>query len=80
MPILRHGLDAGPGAVDFLMAWVSVPDLGLHPSRQRYEHVRTGSGEAVVRYVGAHRDFVGELRLDGDGLVLDYPELARRVA
>ena len=29
------------------MAWVSVPDLGVHGSAQRYEHVRPG----VVRYV-----------------------------
>ena len=81
MPICRHGLHKRPGAADFLMAWVSVPDLGLHPSRQRYEHVRTGSDGAVVRYVdlGTHKGFVSELELDLDGLVVIYPQLARRV-
>jgi hypothetical protein len=28
MPVLRHGLHREPGKVDFLMAWVSVPDRG----------------------------------------------------
>lgn len=79
MPVCRHALHERPGELDFLMAWVSVPDLGLHPSRQRYEHVR-GEDPPIVRYVGAHRGFVGELTLDRDGLVVVYPDLARRVA
>jgi hypothetical protein len=79
MPIRRQGLEARVGAADFLMAWVSVPDLGLHPSRQRYEHVRADDHGSVVRYVGEHRDFVAELELDPDGLVVLYPELARRI-
>jgi uncharacterized protein len=80
MPVLRHDLHRRPGEVDFLMAWVSVPDLAVHPSVQRYEHVSVAAdGGSVVRYVGEHRDFVGELELDRDGFVVFYPELARRV-
>jgi uncharacterized protein len=81
MPVRRHALHERPGAVDLLMAWVSVPDLGLHASYQRYEHVRRQANEAVVRYVdlGTHRGFTSELVLDNDGLVLVYPQLARRV-
>ncbi len=80
MPVRRHDLHVRAEAHDFLMAWVSVPDLGVHPSRQRYEHVGRREGRLVVRYVGDHRDYVGELELDDDGFVLLYPELARRVA
>lgn len=80
MPVRRHELHRRVGEVDFLMAWVSVPDLGLHPSRQRYEHVGRRGDRLVVRYVGEHRSFVGELELDDQGLVLLYPELARRLA
>src|SRR6266571_8511097 len=40
MPVLRHGLLRGGGPVDLLMAWVSVPDLHVYPSRQRYTFVR----------------------------------------
>jgi uncharacterized protein len=79
MPVRRHNLHERPGEVDFLMAWVSVPSLGLHPSKQRYEHVRKDERGSVVRYVGEHRDYVGELELDAEGLVILYPELARRV-
>lgn len=79
MPVRRHNLHERPGEVDFLMAWVSVPALGLLPSKQRYEHVRKDPRGSVVRYVGEHRDYVGELVLDADGLVILYPELARRV-
>jgi hypothetical protein len=77
MPVHRTGLLHRPGAEDFLMTWVSVPDLVVHASAQRYEHVRPG----VVRYVdrGQFEGFTAELAFDADGLVLDYPGLARRV-
>jgi uncharacterized protein len=75
MPILREGIRDGRGPVDLVMAWVSVPDLGVTRSEQRYEPI----DERRVRYVGQHRDFVGELELDVDGLVVRYPELAERV-
>src|SRR5262245_32765624 len=39
MPVLRHGLLEG-GERDFLMAWVSVPDLAVHADPQRYTFVR----------------------------------------
>jgi uncharacterized protein len=77
MPVHRTGLLQRQGAEDFLMAWVSVPDLVVHASAQRYEHVRPG----VVRYVdrGRFEGFTAELAFDADGLVLDYPGLACRV-
>ncbi len=78
MPILRHGLHHGAGAVECTMAWVSVPDLSLHPSSQRYEHLRTTSTGAVVRFSGG--DFTADLQVDADGFVVDYPELARLVS
>jgi hypothetical protein len=80
MPVRRHELHRRPGDVDFLMAWVSVPDLGVHPAQQRYEYLRASpDGGAVVRYVGAQRGFVGELILDARGFVLTYPDLAERI-
>lgn len=74
MPIRRHRLDEQAGAVDFTMAWVSVPDLVVHVDVQRYEHVRPG----VVRF-SQPSGFEAQLELDGDGLVLRYPEIAERV-
>jgi uncharacterized protein len=74
MPIRRHALHERPGAADFSMAWVSLPDLNVTRSEQRYEHLRP----RVVRFSSG--DFAADLELDGDGLVVTYPELARRVA
>jgi hypothetical protein len=75
MPVLRHGLLDGHASFDFLMAWVSVPDLAVHASPQRY----TALGNGVVRYESLDGDFVSELTFDPDGLVIDYPQLARRL-
>ena len=80
MPVRRHRLHEGGRRSDFLMAWVSMPDLGLYASRQRYEHVRRDVHGAVVRYLdlGRHEGFTAELELDGDGFVVNYPGLAQR--
>jgi hypothetical protein len=82
MPVRRHGLHEHDGAADFVMAWVSVPDLEVFASAQRYEHVRREGSKAVVRFVdrGRFAGFTADLELDADGLVLTYPDLARRVS
>ncbi|MFD5085136.1 putative glycolipid-binding domain-containing protein [Kitasatospora sp. NPDC058406] len=85
MPVLRHRLHRRPGEQDFLMARVRVPGLTVHPSPQTYTHLlpagegtEAGAGEAVtVRYRCG--DHTGDLLLDGHGLVLDHPGLARRL-
>jgi hypothetical protein len=79
MPVLRHGLLRGGGPFDFLMAWVSVPDLSVHASRQRYTFVRPTPGGAVVRYESLDSDFTADLTFDADGLVVDYPGIGRRL-
>lgn len=78
LPVLRLGLLDG-GEADLAMAWISVPDLRVLLSEQRYEFVSDDHGEAVIRYVGRHRGYVGEVSFDPDGIVLHYPGLARRV-
>lgn len=83
MPVLRHRLlEAGSRADDFLMVWISVPDLQLHVSSQRYTHVRAaGETPAIVLFesVGEGEDFRAEVQFDADGLVIDYPEIATRI-
>jgi uncharacterized protein len=60
--------------VDHVMAWVSLPDLAVLRSGQRYEPL----GERRVRYVSLDDDFTAELELDEDGFVVSYPGLAER--
>jgi hypothetical protein len=75
MPVLRHRLLKGGDPVELLMAWVSVPDLSVHASRQRYVPL----GPNRVRYEDAVGDFRADLVFDGHGLVLQYPGIGRRL-
>lgn len=81
LPVRRHALNAGPGEADLVAAWVSVPDLAVRPSAQRYEHLRADGAGAVVRYIdrGEHAGFTADLEIDPDGLVRVYPGLAGRM-
>jgi len=79
MPVLRHGLLEGGGPLEFVMAWVSVPDLSIHTSGQRYTFVRREGDNSIVRYESSSRDFVAELTFDPDGLVIAYPGIGRRI-
>ena len=78
MPVLRHGLLDGGGPVDFVMAWVSVPDLSVHASRQRYTFMRRVPGGSVIRFESRDSAFSAEVTFDRDGLVVDYPGIGRR--
>jgi uncharacterized protein len=75
-PILRQGLLEGGEVIALTMAWVALPDLTVRRSDQRYEPI----DERRVRYVSLDSDFTAELELDDDGLVVNYPGLAERVA
>ena len=79
MPVLRHGLLEAGGPIEFLMAWVSVPDLRVIPSVQRYRFLRKSGRASIVRYESASRDFVADLTFDKDGLCLEYPGIGRSV-
>jgi hypothetical protein len=78
MPVLRHGLLHGGGSRDFEMAWISVPDLRVHVSGQRYTYVRTRGLDVVIRYEATDSDFIAEITFDRDGLVVDYPGIGHR--
>jgi uncharacterized protein len=80
MPVLRHGLLAGGGPVELITAWVSVPDLSVRPDGQRYSFLRAGADHKVLRYEATDGTFAAEITVDRDGLVLDYPGIARRLA
>jgi uncharacterized protein len=84
MPILRHDIVGRshrrePAEFDDVMAWVSVPDLAVQRSDQRYavgDPVEAGTG-ALVHF--ATEGFRTTLEVDGDGLMVNYPGLARRI-
>jgi uncharacterized protein len=76
MPILRHRLLAGGEPVELTTAWVSVPDLSVRADSQRYASLTEGR---VIRYEASDGTFAADITLDSDGIVIDYPGIARRL-
>lgn len=80
MPVLRHDLLRRDNSVDFVMAWVSVPDLAVRASAQRYATIgHDRRGRRRIQYRSLDSDAAAELVFDADGLIVDYPQLARAV-
>ena len=78
LPVLREQLLERREPMDFEMAWVSVPDLGVRRSRQRYVPL---SGERVQFIsLDSETEFRAELHFDADGLVTLYEDFLERVA
>ena len=77
-PIRRFAdLDVGDARTTPI-AWVDVPGLGVHRVDQTYERLPDRDGLAAWRYSDdEHGAFT--LTVDGDGLVVDYEDLARRL-
>jgi hypothetical protein len=80
-PVLRHGLVRRSGSVDFVMAWVSVPDLAVHRSPQRYTFLSAiDDMRSVVRFESLAEDgFKADVTFDAQGFVLDYPGVGTRI-
>ena len=57
------------------VAWIWVPELKVERAAQAY----TRLGMNSYRYEGLGSGFRADLRVDDDGLVVDYPGLFRRV-
>ncbi len=75
LPIRRLGLPVGSTAA-IPVAWMTFPDLEIHPVHQIYTRV----AEDRYRYEAPHNRFVAEFTVDGTGIVVDYPEYWTRRA
>jgi uncharacterized protein len=73
LPVWRDRLLEDGQARDYVMRFVSVPDLEVVESRQRYEPL----GDRRLRFSSG--DFTAVLDFDDDGLVVRYEHLAERV-
>jgi len=75
-PIRRRPMAVGERR-EFVMAWVSAPELTVRPVRQGYTRL------ADRRYLHENLDgsgFRAELPVDEDDIVLDYQGVFRRVS
>ena len=79
MPIRRlRLLDREVDDTHLVMAWVEVPSLRVLRSDQVYASAAP-EGERRVKYTSYSRNVSPHLTVDADGLVIDYPGLARRL-
>lgn len=60
---------------EIAVAYISVPDLSATRVDQRYTCVAHGENGSAYRYENLRSGFAAELRVDGDGLVVDYPNI-----
>ena len=74
LPVMRDGLlDAG-GARDYVMRFLSIPELTATTSNQRYEPM----GQRIVRYSSG--SFEAAIVFDADGFVEHYSGFLERVS
>ena len=73
LPINRLRLTPGKSA-EIRVVYLTAPDLDISVSAQRYSR----RGDAEIFFESPAHDFTALLPIDGDGLVLDYPQLFKR--
>jgi hypothetical protein len=81
LPIRRLALQPGSSAL-LSMVYFRIPQLQVEAVQQRYTCLEVTASGGRYRYeslVDGVSSFTAELRVDQDGLVLDYPGLFRRV-
>lgn len=85
MPVLRLDLLTASAPADdtkLTAARVEMPSLRVLPSDQVYSQVSAydrDRGYGVVLFSSTSHGFTAELTADADGVVIDYPGLARRM-
>ena len=76
LPIRR--LELVPGrSEEITVVYVTVPGLTLSAARQRYHRLDGDGGR--YRFEQVATGFSAEIAVDADGLVIEYPDIARRV-
>jgi hypothetical protein len=78
LPIRRLGLKPGESA-EIRVAYISIPSLQLSPALQRYTCLANYPDHHIYRFESPADDFTADIRVDLDGLVVEYPGLFRRV-
>jgi hypothetical protein len=75
LPIRRLDLETGE-SMEIRLCYISMPDLIVSGANQRYTAIEAGS---LYRFESLGDGFTADLPVDGDGFVLDYPGLFRRL-
>jgi uncharacterized protein len=81
IPIRRLGLHREAGEHELPVVFVSLPDLEVRVVDQTYRTrsvLAEATGHAEVTFESG--DFTADIAVDADGVVTDYPGVARRLA
>lgn len=78
LAIRRLGLKPGE-TVELTVTYIAVPEMEIRAVPQRYTCLELNSHGGMYRYEGLFRNFVAELLVDRDGLVIEYPKTFRRI-
>jgi hypothetical protein len=78
IPVRRLALRPGQKA-ELKVAYIAAPRMEIRAARQRYTCLRANGYGGAVTYEGPIGEFQADLPLDPDGIVIDYPDLFRRV-
>jgi hypothetical protein len=62
---------------DGVVAYIDFPSLRVTTDRQRYTCVEHVSDDTIYRYESLSSDFTADLRVDAEGLVVEYARLFR---
>jgi hypothetical protein len=78
LPIRRLALKPGQ-SIDIVVAYIAVPELKVRPAPQRYTCLESSTEGGIYRYESLTSSFTRDLRVDAQGLVIDYPGLWKRI-
>ena len=79
LPIRRLHLEPGE-AREIAVVYVGVPGLAVSRFGQRYTCLSSGGNGSIYRYENVKSEFRADLKVDADGLVIDYPNIFEMVA
>lgn len=74
LPIRRLKLKPGE-AREIAVVYIGLPGLQVSRFRQRYTCLASGDNAGTYRYESLESGFTAELKVDADGLVVDYPNI-----
>jgi hypothetical protein len=78
LPIRRLGMVPG-WSEEITVVYVEVPGLEVSVARQRYHCLSWAPDGGRYRFEDPASGFTAEITVDADGLVIEYPGVARRV-
>jgi hypothetical protein len=74
LPIRRLNLKPGESR-EILVAYIGLPGLKISRMQQRYTCLSSDENGGLYRYESLESGFTAELKVDTDGLVVDYPNI-----